>query len=118
MKCSYDKCREISVSFKCSKCKSAFYCGREHQSLHWKDHKKVCDKSTKKICTRIQQGDVDTVETEGRECCCMFCGKTLIFQSESEAIAHMENCTSLQFQLSQTTEPFSIPPDILHRTHS
>ncbi|KAG8038723.1 hypothetical protein G9C98_000278 [Cotesia typhae] len=27
---------------KCSACKSAYYCSREHQKLHWKEHVKKC----------------------------------------------------------------------------
>lgn len=33
------RCKASNV---CSKCKSVWYCGREHQKLHWKEHKKVC----------------------------------------------------------------------------
>lgn len=27
---------------KCSACKSVFYCSREHQKNHWKEHMKNC----------------------------------------------------------------------------
>jgi len=27
---------------RCARCKVVFYCGREHQTLHWKAHKQSC----------------------------------------------------------------------------
>ena len=26
----------------CSLCRAVYYCGREHQEAHWKEHKKLC----------------------------------------------------------------------------
>jgi hypothetical protein len=40
----YDKCgtQQAAVLKKCSRCKSAKYCGRDCQSAAWKQHKKSC----------------------------------------------------------------------------
>ena len=35
-------CGKEDELFKCSQCKSVFYCSREHQKQDWKNHKKVC----------------------------------------------------------------------------
>ncbi|XP_060523200.1 uncharacterized protein LOC132700097 [Cylas formicarius] len=38
------KCAECGepAALKCSACKLASYCGKEHQKSHWKDHRAVC----------------------------------------------------------------------------
>ncbi len=40
------KCAVCGVASKsnCSRCKQAYYCGREHQVADWKTHKLVCGK--------------------------------------------------------------------------
>ena len=38
------ECQSIDVGYKCSKCQIVLYCSPECQSLHWKDHKKICKK--------------------------------------------------------------------------
>jgi len=40
--CELCGCRSVH---KCGKCKRAHYCNREHQKLHWKYHKTLCDPS-------------------------------------------------------------------------
>ncbi|KAL2070004.1 hypothetical protein VTL71DRAFT_14684 [Oculimacula yallundae] len=40
MRCAV--CKKTEGTFKCSRCKVTFYCGREHQKVDWKVHKKVC----------------------------------------------------------------------------
>lgn len=39
--CDLPECISAGSS-SCSKCRSAFYCGAEHQKQHWKVHKKIC----------------------------------------------------------------------------
>lgn len=45
MKCSW--CGETGVLSRCSRCHYAWYCSKEHQSLHWPNHRREC--------TRIRQ---------------------------------------------------------------
>ena len=42
---SCDHCGKTNANAQCSRCKSAYYCGRECQSASWKEHKKICNKS-------------------------------------------------------------------------
>lgn len=34
-------CKEASAQ-RCSRCKSVYYCSKDHQKAHWKQHKKTC----------------------------------------------------------------------------
>lgn len=45
--CSLGRCMVTDAAFKCSKCKVARYCSKEHQGLDWSRHKVECI-STKK----------------------------------------------------------------------
>ena len=44
--CDYPDCvnkgSESQSLHACSSCRAVYYCGREHQEAHWKDHKKLC----------------------------------------------------------------------------
>lgn len=44
-RCSLPGCKASGVS-RCSRCKTALYCSREHQRQHWKVHKKGCSAAT------------------------------------------------------------------------
>jgi hypothetical protein len=46
---------------------------------------------------------------EMKECRCMFCGESLLLESEDAAVAHMEVCPSLQEQLNDTEHQFTLP---------
>jgi hypothetical protein len=48
-------------------------------------------------------------QKEVKECRCMFCGESMVLGSEEEAIAHMEVCPSLQEQLNDTENQFTLP---------
>lgn len=38
-------CNKIENTFRCSRCRIAFYCGKEHQKADWPLHKVACKKS-------------------------------------------------------------------------
>lgn len=40
--CSLDTCMVTNAAFKCSKCKNAMYCSKDHQRKDWPTHKTVC----------------------------------------------------------------------------
>ena len=33
---------DVPASQKCGKCRKVFYCKKEHQLMHWNEHKKAC----------------------------------------------------------------------------
>jgi len=43
-KCSYCKILKFADLYLCSNCNNVRYCGNRCQLLHWKEHKKDCDK--------------------------------------------------------------------------
>lgn len=116
--CFFGGC-PLNASFRCSQCKSSFYCSKEHQQLHWKHHKHDCIKQ--KTGSGIKplalenghsQADGNYSPIEGkRECRCMFCGQSLLLASEDEAVSHMRDCPGLQHQLSGS-EQFTLPPEL------
>lgn len=44
--CAHPGCHNNTINCnamkKCSRCKAVSYCGKEHQTMHWKEHKKTC----------------------------------------------------------------------------
>ena len=47
--CAYPGCRLNTITcggglMKCGRCQGVAYCGKEHQTMHWKEHKKSCVK--------------------------------------------------------------------------
>lgn len=111
---------------RCSGCRLVFYCSQEHQKSDWKNHKLQCNhnKVSKKTQDTVQADalKVDNLDSSGvlvatsadapgsekRECRCMFCGETLLLESEEAAIAHMTECPALQEQLA-SKDQFTIP---------
>ena len=112
--CSLPGC-ELEASERCSKCKSAYYCSKVHQSQHWiRQHKNECtdikkviaiSPSTPKSSITIPGSSSTSLKAESnpngdrRECRCMFCGKIETYASEEEAIEHMQTCPALVEQL-------------------
>ena len=49
--CNYVECRakDVKVFCLCRRCKSAFYCCRNHQKKDWKKHKSVCRESENRL---------------------------------------------------------------------
>ncbi|XP_066280658.1 egl nine homolog 1-like [Branchiostoma lanceolatum] len=47
---------------RCSRCQGVMYCGREHQSQHWKQHKKIC---RAKLAARTDESDTQTADEKG-----------------------------------------------------
>ncbi|KAH9208677.1 hypothetical protein DL95DRAFT_394976 [Leptodontidium sp. 2 PMI_412] len=35
-------CEKVDKTFKCARCKIAFYCGKERQAQDWPSHKRAC----------------------------------------------------------------------------
>lgn len=40
-------CGKMENLLKCSRCRSSFYCSKEHQKQHWKKHKLICKEADK-----------------------------------------------------------------------
>ena len=40
-------CKEVKNTFRCARCRIAFYCGKEHQAMDWPVHKVACKKAPK-----------------------------------------------------------------------
>jgi tetratricopeptide (TPR) repeat protein len=41
-KCAFPGCTEEVCSYRCSKCMLVRYCGSEHSTAHWQEHKRAC----------------------------------------------------------------------------
>ncbi len=127
VKCGVVDC-EQNGSLRCSNCHLIHYCSVIHQKLDWKCHKNTCKlvKSTVQSQNKISENDLhpkfvneenlddsgySADPTEKRECRCMFCGNTMLLDSEEAAIAHMQECPALLEQLS-SKDQFTIPSSI------
>ncbi|KAM6916195.1 egl nine homolog 1 [Xenentodon cancila] len=40
-------CGKMENLLKCGRCRNSFYCSKEHQKQHWKEHKLICKESDK-----------------------------------------------------------------------
>lgn len=40
-------CGKMENLLKCGRCRSSFYCSKEHQKQHWKEHKLICKEADK-----------------------------------------------------------------------
>lgn len=64
-------------------------------------------KSSEKVTTSSSNTQ-NSNSSESRQCRCMFCGESLLLNSEDEAVNHMEVCPALQEQLDSKKQ-FHIP---------
>ena len=59
MSCSYPSCDTvIDKLLLCSACKLASYCCKQHQTLHWKQHKIVCNTKPNILCCIANKEEV------------------------------------------------------------
>lgn len=110
MKCAFYGCNEPGIQ-RCSKCKDSYYCSKDHQTKHWKEHKLNCSQySSSKVPSQTSVPINANVET--KTCRCMFCGEEMVLKSEQDAIDHMSVCSSLQEQLNDKNQ-FTIPKCVM-----
>ncbi len=116
--CQHAGCNQLS-QLRCSGCRLVFYCSQEHQKIDWKRHKVVCKLNRKTeiietidltTCATNSQQPLEqkAADIQKRECRCMFCGESLMLESEEEAMNHMMECCALQEQLA-SKDQFTIP---------
>ncbi|XP_027007958.1 egl nine homolog 1 isoform X1 [Tachysurus fulvidraco] len=53
-------CGKMENLMKCGRCRSSFYCSKDHQKQDWKKHKQVCKKA--EVCAHLQQQHADSGE--------------------------------------------------------
>ncbi|KAK2868929.1 hypothetical protein Q7C36_000800 [Tachysurus vachellii] len=53
-------CGKMENLMKCGRCRSSFYCSKDHQKQDWKKHKQVCKKA--EVCAHLQQQQADSGE--------------------------------------------------------
>ena len=65
--CAHVGCSESGCVLKCSRCKSVFYCTKEHQRAHWKEggHKRYCVPPTPAARAAAPAADTYLGETVG-----------------------------------------------------
>lgn len=50
-------CGKMENLLKCGRCKSSFYCSKEHQKQHWKKHKLTCKEADKTQLPKQKQAE-------------------------------------------------------------
>ena len=115
--CGVQNC-QIQATLRCSRCKQASYCGKEHQRQDWAFHKRSCKPPSSSTHRSSGNSDVSDGSTspraaaprggEARQSRCMFCGDTVVMQTEEDAHRHMTACPALQEQLN-SSDQFTIP---------
>lgn len=51
-------CGKMENLLKCGRCRSSFYCSKEHQKQHWKKHKLICKEADKAQLPKQKPGKV------------------------------------------------------------
>lgn len=69
-------CGKMENLLKCARCRSCFYCSKEHQKQHWKKHKLVCKEADEPqvfkrpeehpSCLRLQKNGGEATSTSAR----------------------------------------------------
>ncbi|KAM9727899.1 egl nine homolog 1 isoform 2-T2 [Menidia menidia] len=49
-------CGKLENLLKCGRCRSSFYCSKEHQKQHWKKHKLICKEVDKALLAKQNPG--------------------------------------------------------------
>ncbi|XP_076879434.1 egl nine homolog 1b [Brachyhypopomus gauderio] len=92
-------CGKMENLMKCGRCRSSFYCSKEHQRQDWKKHKQVCKEAEKGPQTEPSQSRPDNgrKDTEPRR----------ILQESSETTSHQHPA---QTGLPTPTDPIKPAP--------
>jgi hypothetical protein len=61
--CNFSECGQ-SANMKCGRCKSAFYCGVDHQKKDWRQHKLVCGTSNSAHKSTAKQSNTTDTATK------------------------------------------------------
>ncbi|XP_056147359.1 egl nine homolog 1 isoform X2 [Lampris incognitus] len=61
-------CGKMENLLKCGRCRSSFYCSKEHQKQHWKKHKLICKEADKAQLSKHRTGHTQPCgDAGGRE---------------------------------------------------
>ncbi|KAG7272552.1 hypothetical protein CRUP_004727 [Coryphaenoides rupestris] len=58
-------CGKIENLLKCGRCRSSFYCSKEHQKQHWRKHKLICKEADKTQAVPKQNPEPPSLSADG-----------------------------------------------------
>jgi len=58
-------CGKMENLLKCGRCRSSFYCSKEHQKQHWKKHKLICKEADKTQAVPKQNPEPPSLSADG-----------------------------------------------------
>ncbi|KAK2824082.1 hypothetical protein Q5P01_021257 [Channa striata] len=63
-------CGKMENLLRCGRCRSSFYCSKEHQKQHWKKHKLICKEADKAQLSKqnAERGPPSAEDTPGVKC--------------------------------------------------
>ncbi|CAJ1067676.1 egl nine homolog 1 [Xyrichtys novacula] len=59
-------CGRMENLLKCGRCRSSFYCSKEHQKQHWKEHKLICKEADKAQHQKHKQPEQAAPSTDNK----------------------------------------------------